>query len=135
MDRQKRILRSSQKMLYFGFGQCFLVLGIIGIFLPLLPTTPFVLLAAWCFSRSSEKWHQWLLRQKKLGPIIADWEKYGVIRLRPKLLASVLMVLLFGYTLIFVDVNHIIKMIVSLTGGAILIFIWSRPSQPKRGVL
>ena len=49
-------------------------LGVIGIFLPLLPTTPFILLAAWLFSRSSERFHLWLRAHKQLGPIISIWE-------------------------------------------------------------
>ena len=49
-------------------------LGVIGIFLPVVPTTPFILLAAWCFARSSERFHQWLLRHKYFGPIIQAWE-------------------------------------------------------------
>ena len=55
-------------------GWVSLITGFIGIFLPLLPTTPLVLLSAWCFSKSSERFHAWLIHHKYFGPIVADWQ-------------------------------------------------------------
>ena len=63
-----------KRILYLLLGWFSLITGIIGIFLPLLPTTPLVLLAAWCFSRSSERFHTWLLEHKFFGPIVNDWQ-------------------------------------------------------------
>lgn len=62
------------KLLLSAIGWVSLTLGIIGIFLPLLPTTPLVLLAAWCFSRSSDQFHDWLINHKHLGNIIKTWQ-------------------------------------------------------------
>mgnify|MGYP003867248931 CR=1 FL=1 len=70
----KRTLTGSMKVLMTFLGCVCVVLGVIGIFLPLLPTTPFILLAAWLFSRSSERFHNWLRTHKQLGPIITIWE-------------------------------------------------------------
>ncbi|TDO98995.1 YbaN family protein [Marinomonas balearica] len=63
-----------KRILYIILGWLSLIIGIIGIFLPLLPTTPLVLLAAWCFSRSSTRFHNWLINHKYFGPIVRDWQ-------------------------------------------------------------
>ena len=63
-----------KRIFYLLLGWFSLITGIIGIFLPLLPTTPLVLLAAWCFSKSSERFHTWLLNHKFFGPIVNDWQ-------------------------------------------------------------
>jgi uncharacterized membrane protein YbaN (DUF454 family) len=118
------------KVLWIFLGIICLILGFIGVFLPLLPTTPFALLAAFCFSKGSDELHQWLLNTKMFGPLIRDWEDYGVIRLRYKKLSSIMIAFLFGYTLIFVKVILWIKLVVMLSGLLVLWFIWSRPSTP-----
>lgn len=64
-----------------------LALGIIGAFLPVLPTTPFLLLSAWCFLKSSPKAHQWLYRQPVLGKSLRDWERNKSIAKSTKVIA------------------------------------------------
>lgn len=65
---------TSKRLALLVLGWFSLITGIIGIFLPLLPTTPFVLLSAWCFSKSSERFHTWLTQHKYFGPIVSDWQ-------------------------------------------------------------
>lgn len=74
-------------------GVLSLGLGILGIFLPLLPTTPFVLLAAFCFSRSSTRCEAWLLDHPRFGPMIRDWRQHRAIPWRAKQLAWTMMAL------------------------------------------
>lgn len=124
--------QSTKRALLILFGFLSLALGVLGIFLPLLPTTPFLLLSAFCFSRSSERLHQWLLNQPSLGPIIIDWEKNGVIRLKVKVIATVMILVLISYPLFWMEFHLAIKAVVLLTIIGVLTFIWSRPSKVKK---
>jgi uncharacterized membrane protein YbaN (DUF454 family) len=74
-------------------GAVCLATGFVGIVLPLLPTTPFVLLAAFCFSRGSERYEQWLLNHPRFGPMVRDWRANGAVPLRAKQFASGMMFL------------------------------------------
>ncbi len=82
-----------QRVLWAAGGALALITGIVGIFLPLLPTTPFVLLAAFCFSRGSERCERWLLEHPRFGPIVRDWRARRAVPLRAKQFASVMLVL------------------------------------------
>jgi uncharacterized protein len=72
----------------FALGWLFFLLGFIGAFLPILPTTPFLLLAAYFFNRSSPRFHQWLLSMPIFGEAVVDWNESKVIRPRAKILCS-----------------------------------------------
>lgn len=89
---QSRVIR----LLYGAAGWISLALGIIGVFVPGLPTTPFVLLAAACFSKASPRMHQWLLNHRLLGPFIRNWEKHRSLTLRTKCFAIGTMVLMLS---------------------------------------
>lgn len=90
-----------KKTTYQSFGFLFLGLAILGLVLPVLPTTPFLLLAAWFFARSSEKWHQWLLSNDLFGPIIRNWENNRCIGCRTKVVSIGLMLGVGGTSVIF----------------------------------
>jgi len=87
--------------LFRVLGFLFVGIAIIGVILPLLPTTPFVLLAAACFARSSEKWHRWMLANDTFGPMIRNWEKNRCISCRVKLIAIASMVFVGGYSVFY----------------------------------
>lgn len=76
-----------KQSLYKPLGVVFLLLGAAGVILPVLPSTPFVLLAAWLFARSSPEWHERLLRSELFGNMIRNWESRRCISLRTKLIA------------------------------------------------
>lgn len=73
--------------LFFLLGVLMLALGIVGIFVPLMPTTIFLILAAWCFARSSKRAEDWLLNHRRLGPAVRDWRANGAISRKNKGLA------------------------------------------------
>ena len=76
-----------KKYIFMATGCLSLVLGLIGIFLPLLPTTPFLLLAAYCFTRSSKRLYSWLIHHRILGSYIYHYQTHRAISQRAKLLA------------------------------------------------
>lgn len=108
-------------------GWLSLILGIIGIFLPLLPTTPFVLLTAYCFSKSSPRLHHWLLNQPRLGPMIQNWEQQGSISQSAKVTATVLMIGLFSLSILLLNLSLLLQSALICTGAVVLAFIWTRP--------
>lgn len=125
------MIASTKKRLLVAAGFLSLFLGFIGIFLPLLPTTPFLLLAAFCFSRGSERWHQWLISHPRMGPLIVDWERDGVIRTRAKVLATTL-ILTSACTMFFLlSLKPSVQTVIGLTFTCVLAFIWTRPSIPR----
>jgi uncharacterized membrane protein YbaN (DUF454 family) len=77
--------------LWLVAGVVALVLGAVGIVLPFLPTVPFVILAAFCFSRGSRRWEKWMLEHPKLGPIVRDWREHHSVPRGAKILATVMM--------------------------------------------
>jgi len=108
---------------YKLLGFVSLGLAILGIPLPILPTTPFLLLAAWFFARSSEKWHRWLLASELFGPMIRNWELNRCISLRTKLAAVGSMALVGGASVTFALTDNRLRIaaIVLMTIGMLFV--------------
>ncbi|KQW68023.1 MAG: YbaN family protein [Methylibium sp.] len=79
------------RALWLMAGGVALLTGLVGIVLPLLPTTPFVLLAAFCFARGSARWERWLIEHRRFGPMIQAWRSHRAIPLAAKRLATLMM--------------------------------------------
>lgn len=124
-------MKHSSRILLILLGWLFVALGSIGAVLPLVPTTPFLILAALCFSKGSERLHRWLLERPVFGPLILEWERNGVIRPKAKILSTIMIVLLFAISLLVAKVHIILKGLVILIGAGVLFFIWTRPSSAK----
>lgn len=121
--------RNPFRLMMFISGWISLGLGIAGIFLPVLPTTPFLLLTAFLWLRSSERWHQWLLNHPLFGHLIRDWQERGVIRTKTKVIATVMMLPLYLMAFLSTKIPVIGKVSLLLIGTSVLIFIWTRPSK------
>ncbi len=119
------------RIVYASIGGFFLALGFIGAFLPLLPTTPFVLLSGYFFARSNQRLHSWLVNSRLFGQLIKDWERHGVIPLRGKLLS--LLGISLGLTISFVRTESWGIRALCIALGAIgTLYVWSKPSNPPR---
>ena len=92
-------------------GTVCLALGIIGIFVPLLPTTPFLLLSAAAYFRGSERLYNWLINHKYLGVYIRNYREHKAIPLRAKIFSVSLMWLTIGYCIFFLDIYVWIKIL------------------------
>ncbi len=119
------------KHILFAFGWAFFIVGLIGVFLPILPTTPFLLLAAGCFSKSSDKFYQWLMNMPHMGERLHDWRQHRVIGFKAKIFASVLILAAICYVAFFVHVSIWVKVIMALTCLGVLTFIWIQKSKKK----
>lgn len=108
----------------------FLILAIIGIFLPGLPTVPFLLLAAWFSARSSQRLHQWLHRHPIFGKLLTDWETNKSISRKSKIIAVLMLMLSYALMLVRVD-NTWILIGVALLFLAVAAFLISR-REPDR---
>lgn len=116
------------RWLLAGTGLLALLLGIVGIFVPVLPTTPFLLLAALCFARSSARFHRWLLDHHISGPLIRDWALHRSIPLRIKRFAYLLMALSFGSSILIVPMLWL-KAVLAIVGIVLAAVLWRIPSR------
>ena len=81
-----------KKLILLIVGWLCVGLGFVGIFVPGIPTTIFLIIALWAFARSSKKFHAWLLNHKRFGPILHNWQEYKVVPLRAKILMVILQI-------------------------------------------
>lgn len=120
------------KYVWIGLGWLFVILGVVGIVLPLLPTTPFLLLAAICFSRGSQRMHDWLINHPKLGPPIVNWQTSRTISRSIKVVATLTMAALLALS-VYMDID---QRILGLQGVILILvatFLWRQkePQQPN----
>lgn len=112
------------RLVQLVLGFQFVGLGIAGIFIPGLPATPFFLLAAYFFSRSSPRLHRWLLDSPLAGPLIRDWQERGGVRPGVKILALTLMPLVLGSSIYFGGLNiwlSALLIVVGIVGAVVVI--------------
>ncbi len=112
-------------------GSLSLVLGVIGIVLPGLPTTPFILLAAACYAKASPRLHAWLLNHRWFGPMLRDWESDRSLTRRTKTVAVVSMLVMVGFSVWTFHGRTAVQLVLLVT-GAIGAFVVLRIPTRKR---
>lgn len=108
-----------------------LLLGVIGAFLPVMPTTIFLILAAWCFGRSSPRLEAWMLDHPHFGAVLRDWREHGAVPRRAKLMACAGMTL--GYVLFWIKAQPTAPaalLVAAFMIGSAL-YVVSRPKPPE----
>lgn len=118
------------RWIYLGIGWLFVALAVIGAFLPVMPTVPFLIVAAWAFERGSPRLHRWLYQHPLLGPPLTRWRDHGVIPRYAKWLAivsmsgSVILMLIIGLPFILIGGVAFIMI-------ATAVYIVTRPSNVR----
>ncbi len=114
---------------YAAFGMVCVGLGALGIVVPGLPTTIFLILALWAFARSSDRLHDWLYYHPRFGPFLSNWTRYGIMSRKAKWYAVVSIIVSYALT---VAISR--SLVLSLVVGAILVcvttYILTRPEHP-----
>ncbi|TGK01427.1 DUF454 domain-containing protein [Leptospira langatensis] len=111
-------------------GTISLVLGIIGIFTPVLPTTPFLLLTAACYARASQKFYNWLMNNKYFGNFIRDWRIHKAIPLKAKIIAVASIVITMTISAIFAPIIYV-RIGMAIIGICVIVYILRFPTKKK----
>ncbi|MDX1654010.1 MAG: YbaN family protein [Candidatus Competibacteraceae bacterium] len=122
-----------KRLLLLSLGWICVALGAAGVLLPLLPTTPFLIVAAWAFARSSRHFADWLHNHVHFGPLLRDWDSHRVIPLPAKLLSTTFMTASLLYLWLGTDVAtpHLLSALVVLV--LVSGYIWSKPHRRPPG--
>ena len=123
-DNRKISSKLIRRLMIFA-GSFFVGLGILGIFLPVLPTTPFLLLAAACYTKSSKRFYNWLINNKWLGIYIKNYREGNGIPLKVKILSISLLWFTIGYSVVFVVNTFLIQVILILIAIGVTIHVLS----------
>jgi len=116
------------RFIFLVVGVLTTVLGLIGIILPVLPTTPFLLVAAACFARSSEKWYLWLLSNRYFGKYIVAWRRERRIPLHAKVLAVAMIVGSIGASIFWFVPLLAVKILLAVIGVGVIGYICHFPN-------
>jgi uncharacterized membrane protein YbaN (DUF454 family) len=119
------------RWMFAALGTLCVIIGVIGIVVPVLPTTPFMLLAAACYARASVKFYNWLLNSRAFGPLILEWRRHRSIPWRTKLTAIALMSLTLTVSIVFFVSHPYAQAALALLGISLGIWLYRIPSRDR----
>jgi len=119
------------RLAFLTLGTLFVALGIAGAFLPVLPTTPFMLLAAACYARASTRFYNWLLNNRLFGPTILEWRRYRSIPYRVKWTAIVLMAATLSISILFFVPWLELQITLAIFGILLGAYLYNIPSRDR----
>ncbi|TNL09687.1 DUF454 domain-containing protein [Kosakonia cowanii] len=129
--RARTALDDGTRAGFIALGFFFVFLGIVGAFVPLMPTTIFLILSAWCFGRSSPRFEAWMLNHPRFGRALRDWREHGAMPVRAKLMACCGMA--FGYVLFCLVAKPVLWLALVVATVLLLCAAWiiARPRPPS----
>ena len=110
-------------------GHSALTLGVIGIFLPVLPTVPFVLLASICYANASVRFYNWIMNHRFFGPPLREWRATRSLPLRVKLFAVSMIVLSAGFSIVFLIENRWVDVGVAAVCSGVIVYLLRIPTR------
>ena len=117
------------KPFMMAFGMTNVGLGVVGAVLPVMPSTVFLLIALWAFSKSSPRFHNWLFTHPRFGPTLRAWDEHRVVRPRAKFLAVASMAASFLYVTLYVAEDLMLPTVLAAILGSVAIFLVAQPSH------
>lgn len=119
------------RLMFVALGTLFVAIGIAGILLPVLPTTPFMLLAAACYARASTRFYNWLLNNRVFGPTILEWRRHRSIPYRVKWTAILLMAVTLGISIVFFVPWPELQAALAIFGVLLAAYLYNIPSRDR----
>lgn len=128
MLKRSRAVRA----VFVAAGFVFFGIGLAGVVLPVLPATPFMLLAAACFARGSERFYKWLLANRTFGPLIREWRQHRSIPYRTKMFAITLMSVTLATSILFFVNDPYLQVALTALGVLLAGWLWLVPSRDRK---
>jgi hypothetical protein len=126
---QPTLATGPTRLVYLALGWLFFGLGVLGAFLPILPTTPFMILALWAFSNSSERLRSWLYTHRFFGPPLQRWREHGIISVRAKMASVGAMSVSLVYLVFFSGLGWPWLLGTAMLMGYGAYYVLTKPSQ------
>ncbi|MCP4334879.1 MAG: DUF454 domain-containing protein [Gammaproteobacteria bacterium] len=131
INQADRVPGRHSRFAYLVLAYVAVAIGIAGVFLPLLPATPFLLIAVWAGSRGSQRVHDWIFEQPQFARLINDWREQGAVPLSAKWAATVMMIASYS-TLIWSQAYWLLLLGMGIFFIGIGSFLWTRPNPSRR---